>query len=182
MRKLQNNYPTNTLRRGGAALVLLMGLAAVGLTEGQIAWCASSNVIVDVSAGVASSAQLTINPRTINFPDADPDTTPFINAMENPVTVTVYAQTGAKKTVSLTVLALGDLASGSHTIPISNVSWNANGAGFIRGVLSKSAPVPAGSWVGAGSHSGNFSFTLANSWNYPRGDYQATVVYTLTAP
>jgi hypothetical protein len=143
---------------------------------------AAATVMVDVDAAVNSSAQLTLTPLTINFPDADPDVTPRINAIENPVRVTVQAQTGKKKTVTLTVLAQGDLASGPDSIPISNVMWTATGDGFAPGTMSKSAAVTAGTWVGPGIRRGAFSYTLANSWNYHRGSYRATVIYTLSAP
>jgi hypothetical protein len=156
-------------------------LAVLWIADGD-ARAAANTVMVDVNAAVASSAQLTISPLTINFPDADPDTTPVINAIGNPLTVTVQAQTKKQNTVTLTVLAQGNLVSGSSTIPISNVRWTATGAGFAPGTLSNSTAVRAGSWTGPGTRSGTFSYTMANSWNYPRGEYRATVIYTLTAP
>lgn len=161
---------------------ILIAVLFILLAGGGSAGAVGNNVTVDVNAAVASSAQLTISPQTINFPDADPDTTPSINAMENPLMVTVQAQTKKHNTVTLTVLSLGDLVSGANTIPIGNVRWTATGAGFVRGILSKAAPVTAGSWTGPGTRSGTFSYTMANSWNYRRGDYRATVIYTLTAP
>lgn len=161
---------------------VLIAVLFILLAGGGSAGAAGNPVMVDVNAAVASSAQLTISPQTINFPDADPDTMPSINAMENPLTVTVQAQTKKNNTVNLAVLALGDLVSGTKTIPIGNVRWTATGAGFAPGILSKAAPVTAGSWTGPGTRSGTFSYTMANSWNYSRGNYRATVIYTLTAP
>lgn len=166
----------------GKMAASIITLLTVLLIAGGNAVAATNTVVVDVNAAVASSAQLTISPQTINFPDADPDTTPSINAMENPLMVTVQAQTMKHYTVTLTVLALGDLVSGANTIPIGNVRWTATGAGFVRGILSKAAPATAGSWTGPGTRSGTFSFTMANSWNYARGNYRATVIYTLTVP
>jgi hypothetical protein len=159
-----------------------MALLAVLLVAGGKAGAATQTVLVDVDAAVGSAVQLSISPQTINFPDADPDVTPYVNAMENPVTVTVQAQTEKKKTVTLTVLAQGDLVSGADSIPINNVRWTATGEGFAPGTMSKSAAVTAGAWVGPGSRRGTFSYVLANSWNYHRGSYRATVVYTLSAP
>ncbi len=160
----------------------VIALLVVLLIAGGSAGAAGNTVIVDVSAAVDSSAQLTVTPLTINFPDVDPDTTPAVNAMENPVTVTVQAQTKKPNMVTLTVLAQGDLVSGSDTIPIGNVRWTATGAGFAPGILSKSTAVSAGSWTGPGARSGTFSYTMANSWKYRRGNYRATVIYTVTAP
>jgi len=162
--------------------VYIFTLLAVLWIVGGNAEAAANTVIVDVDAAVGSAVQLSISPQSINFPDADPDVTPRINAMENPVRVTVQAQTGKKKTVTLTVLAQGDLASGPDSIPISNVRWTATGEGFVPGTMSKSAAVTAGTWVGPGIRRGAFSYSLANSWNYHRGSYRASVIYTLSAP
>jgi len=159
---------------------LLMTLILLGL--GTPAAAFNTNVVVDINAPFAASAQLTITPSAVNFPNADPDTTPSIPATENPLLVIANAQTSPGRTVTLTVLARGDLVSGSNTIPISNVRWTATGSGFRAGTLSKTAPQTAGSWWGSGSRSGTFSFFLANSWSYATGNYSQTITYTLTAP
>jgi hypothetical protein len=143
---------------------------------------AANTVIVDVNATVNSSVQLTISPLTINFPDANPDITPSISAMENPLMVTALAQTGNKKTVLLTVQAQGGLISGSDSIPITNLRWTATGQGFVPGTMSRTNAVTAGTWVGPGEHTGTFSFFLANSWQYAQGNYHSSVIYTLTIP
>lgn len=167
---------------GGKWKAPIISLLAMLLLAGENAGAATQTALVDVDAEVASTVQLSISPQSINFPDADPDVTPYINAMENPVTVTVQAQTGKNKPVTLTVLAQGDLVSGADSIPIGNVRWTATGEGFVSGTMSKSAAVTAGAWVGPGVRRGTFSYTLANSWNYHQGSYRATVVYTLSAP
>jgi hypothetical protein len=140
------------------------------------------NAVVNVNAPLAHSAQLTLSPATINFPDADPDTVPSIPAKENPVSVTANAQTSASRTVTLTVLARGDLVSGSNTIPISNVTWTASGSGFANGTMNKSTAQTVGQWRGSGSYKGTLSFFLKNSWTYATGNYSQTASFTLTAP
>jgi len=142
----------------------------------------NTNTEVSINAPLASSALLTITPSYINFPNADPDTVPSIPANENPVNVTASAQTSGNKTVTLSVIAHGDLISGSSTIPIGNVSWTPGGSGFLAGTLSKTTPTPAGSWQRSGDRTGTFSFFLNNSWSYATGNYTQTVTYTLTAP
>jgi hypothetical protein len=142
----------------------------------------NTNAEVNIIAPLASSAQLSITPSSLNFPNADPDTVPSIPAIGNPVTVTANAQTSGNKTVTLSVIANGDLISGSNTIPISNVTWTANPSGFRAGTMSKTTPQTAGSWTGSGNRTGTFSYFLKNSWSYTTGNYTQTVTYTLTAP
>jgi hypothetical protein len=142
----------------------------------------NTNVEVGINAPLASSAQLTITPSSINFPNADPDTVPSIKANENPVTVTANAQTLGTNTVTLSALARGDLISGSNTIAIGNVTWTATGTGYRAGTMSRTTPQTAGRWTGSGYRTGTFSFFLKNSWSYATGNYTQTVTYTLTAP
>jgi hypothetical protein len=144
-------------------------------------WAATDQQTLTVNATIADKAKLTLGVGAINFPDADPDSVPSVAAPENPVSVTVKAHTGNSSTVTLTVQANGDLDSGGGTIAISNVTWTASGSGFAAGTMDTS-PVAAGSWTGSGNRSGSFSYFLANSWSYPKGNYTQTVVYTLTAP
>ncbi|MFI5330762.1 MAG: hypothetical protein ACHQ2F_06975 [Desulfobaccales bacterium] len=142
----------------------------------------TANTMVTVAAPMASSAQLTLSPLTINFPDADPGTVPSIPATGNPVSVTVNATTGYLQTVTLTALAQGDLVSGGSTIPISNVTWTASGSGFSGGTMSKSVAQQVGRWTGSGTRTGTLSFFLSNSWSYATGNYTQKVTFTLTAP
>ena len=116
-------------------LMALLLLALPGPSWGAL----TANTMVTVAAPMASSAQLTLSPLTINFPDADPSTVTSIPATQNPVSVMVNASTGAGNTVTLTALAQGDLVSGGSTIPISNVTWTASGNGFSAGTMSKSS-------------------------------------------
>ena len=134
-----------------------------------------------INATVSAKAKLTLGVAAINFADADPDSVPSIAATENPVSVTVKAQTGGGSSITLTVQANGDLDSGTDTIDISNVTWTATGAGFVAGTMDTTAQA-AGSWTGPGRYDGTFSYQLANSWDYAAGSYSQTVVYTLTAP
>ncbi len=163
-----------------ARSIFLMALILMAFETQAAAF--STSAVVNINAPLASSAQLTISPSSINFPNADPDTVPSIPATENPVSVTANAQTSGNKTVTLTVIAVGDLVSGSNAIAISNVRWIATGSGFLAGTMSKTTPQTAGSWQRSGDRSGTFSFFLNNSWSYATGNYSQTVTYTLTAP
>jgi hypothetical protein len=161
-------------------LILVIALVFCGLAAPAGAF--NTTAEIGINAAAASSAQLTITPSSLNFPNADPDTVPSIPAIGNPVTVTANAQTSGNKTVILTVIAQGDLISGSSTIPISNVTWTASGSGFLAGTMSKTTPQTAGSWRRSGNRTGTFSYFLRNSWSYATGNYTQTITYTLTAP
>jgi hypothetical protein len=141
-------------------------------------------VIVDMRVLFASGATLTLGYNTINFPNADPDTTPSIPASQNPVSVRCRITGAIASNVTLTMQANGNLISGSSSIPISNVTWTATGTGYVSGTMN-TTPVSAGSWpntAGNQTFNGNFSYFLSNSWNYATGNYTASVTYTLTAP
>jgi len=135
---------------------------------------------LNVSATVSARAKLTLSSASVSFADADPDVTPSIAA--TPLTVDVKTRTAAASNVTLTVLADGDLVSGSDAIAINNLTWTA-GAGLSAGTMSKTAAVSLGSWTGSGNHTGmSQTYALANSWTYATGSYAAVVTYTLTAP
>lgn len=152
------------------------------LTASAEGWAATDQQSLTINATVSAKAKLTLGEAAINFPDADPDSVPSIAATENPVSVTVKAQTGSASSVTLTAQANGDLDSGTDTIAITNVTWTAAGdPGFVAGTMDTVAQ-SAGSWTGSGNRSGTFSYALANSWDYMPGSYSQTVVYTLTAP
>jgi len=143
----------------------------------------TSIVITDVDASSNSSATLTINMTSITFPNANPGAVPMVPANENPVAVTANVQIEEGSTATLTVLAGGDLVSGSDTIPINRVSWTATGGGLLPGIMSKVPPgMSAGSWTSPGEYTGAFSFFMANSWSYATGNYSQTLTYTVTAP
>jgi len=176
--RVDNFVPRQRYRPGWP--IFLMALILLGFETPAVAF--NTSTVVNVDAALASTAQLTISPSSINFPNADPDTVASIPANENPVLVTTNAQTSGNKTVTLDVIAHGDLVSGSNTININNVRWTATGSGYLPGTMSKTAPQTAGSWQRSGTRSGTFSFFINNSWSYATGNYSQTVTYTLTSP
>jgi len=157
-------------------LVLLAAAAAPAIHA------ATSGGTVGVTVTIAAIAKLSLSTSTLTFPNADPDTTPLIPAAGGALTVTAKAKTATGATVSLTVIAGGDLMSGTDTIPASSVSWTATGAGFVAGTMSRVTAQSVAAWVGSGSRVGTQSYGLANSWSYPTGVFSATATYTLTAP
>ena len=103
------------------------------------------SAVVNLTAPLASSAQLTLNPHDDQLSQCRPRAVPSIPA-KNPVQVTANVTTGVDNTATLTALAQGDLVSGSNSIAISNVTWTASGTGFSGGTMSKSAAQSVGRW------------------------------------
>jgi hypothetical protein len=163
---------------------LILVLAILGMLSTSIpVFAAQLARNLTVNMGVLARAKLTLGVGSINFPDADPDTTPSIGATENAVSVTAKVRTGLSSLATLTHRASGNLSAGPGiTIPIGNVTWTASGAGYVAGTMSSSTEVGAGSWTGSGSYSGNFSYFIVNSWSYVTGNYTVSSTYTLTAP
>lgn len=139
----------------------------------------TSNGSVNVTAAVNARAKLTLGAASVSFADADPDVSPTLSA--TPLTVEVKARTTAAGNVTLTVLASGDLTSGTDTIGIGNLSWTGTN-GIVAGTASDSTAQSAGSWTGSGNHTASQTYALVNSWTYAPGTYSVTLNYTLTAP
>jgi hypothetical protein len=135
-----------------------------------------------IKAKIDKVVKLIVDTNTLVFPNMDPDEVKQVPALQNDIRVTVKARTGSTSPVNLNVVADGDLVSGSDTIPVQNVTWQASGQGFSSGTLSKSAVQTAGVWKGSGVREGVFRYYLANGWNYQKGEYLVTVTYILTTP
>lgn len=135
-------------------------------------------------AATAQRLDLSLSPRVITFPSSDPDTVPVISSA--PVQVTYRVRQNDKGGPwALTVLAGGDLMSGSTSVAISNVTWIATPAPpFQNGTLSKTVAqrVASGSGNLNPAATGSITFLLANSWTYSTGTYTQTVLFTLSAP
>jgi hypothetical protein len=158
-----------------------MAVAAALLVSTPVFAQATANASLNVTAQVAAKAKLTLGVGSITFPDADPDVTPIWSS--SAVTVDVKARTSAAGSVTLTVLASGDLSNGTQTIAITNLTWAGTGTGFtVSGINNKTTAQSVGSWTGSGNQSGSQTFSLPNSWSYATGNYTSTLNYTLTAP
>jgi hypothetical protein len=162
------------VRNGMAAAAMVMCVSAAAFAQ------ATAPGSISVTANVAAKASLTLGAASITFADANPDVTPSMTS--SAVTVAVKARTSAAGAVTLTVLASGDLTSGSNTIGISNLTWTATGSGFQTGTADKTTAQTVGAWTGPGSPSGTQTFALPNSWSYATGTYTVTLNYTLSAP
>ena len=160
------------------ASLLLAGTVYAALSASQAH--AQDAEILTINATVSTRAELVLSPTTVNFPDANPTTTPSIPA-DSTVSVTANVRTAG--TPTLTVLANGDLISGADSIAIANVTWTASGAPFIAGTMNSiTAQGAATLSAGSGQYAGTYSYFLANSWTYAVGAYTQTATYTLTAP
>lgn len=163
--------------RLSVCLVLLVALAiAVGSTP-----AAGQTASATLNAPVIGLARLTLSSAAVTFPDADPDSIPNVPASQGPLTVTAKARTIVNGSVTLTVLATDQLRSGLNTIPATNITWTASGAGFSSGTLNASVAQTVGAWSGSGARTGTQSFFFKNLWTYATGTYTLTMTFTLTA-
>jgi hypothetical protein len=131
----------------------------------------------------AQALTLSLSRTTIPFASADPDTTPSIAAPV--VTVTYRVRFNGGNNWQLTLLASGDLNSGSATIAVSNVTWTATPtppfqAGTMNATLAQRLAGGTGDVNPA--RTGQVAFFLANSWSYDVGTYTTSFIFTLTAP
>ena len=153
--------------------ILIVGcLAARGEAQSRTA---------TLSATFSGLARLTLSTASLTFPDADPDTIPQVAGNPAVVTITTKARATRNGTVTLTVQASGNLRSGLITIPASNITWTATGAGFVAGTLSSATPQAVAAWVGSGVRNGTQSFFFRNLWTHPTGTYTLTLLFTLSA-
>ena len=160
-----------------------LSTAAVVLFSSSAAYAqATANASLNVTVNVASRARLTLGAAAITFADADPDLTPNLSA--GPVSVNVGARTAPGSTVTLTVLASGNLVSGTDIITIDQLTWTVGGpsAGFVAGTSNATLAQSVGSWTGPGTRNGTQTFALPNSWAYAPGSYTSTLNYTLSVP
>ena len=169
-------YLTNlwTYATGNYSSVITLRLSATGAP--------TQSRTFTLSPTVSARAKLTFGMLALSFPDANPDTVPSIPANENPVSVTSSTRTGSSLTATLSCLASGDLISGASSIPITNMTWQSTGSGYVSGTMSKTAGQTTGSWAGPGQCTGMLRYFLSKSWSYTTGSYSTTITYTLTAP
>ena len=159
----------------------------IGLTAAALVLMSSSayaqataNATLNVTVTVNARARLTLGSAALNFADADPATVPTLTS--GPMTVDVGARTSPTGNISLTVLATGDLASGTDIIAIGGLTWAASGTGFVAGTSSATIAQSVGAWQGSGARSGTQTYSLPNSWAYAPGTYTTTLNYTLSVP
>ena len=161
-----------------------LSAAAVVLLSSSAAYAqpATATASLNVTVNVASRARLTLSAAGITFADADPDVVATLTA--GPVDVNVGARTAPTSNVTLTVLASGNLTSGSNVITIDQLTWTVGGpsVGFVAGTSNATVAQSVGSWTGPGTRNGSQSFALPNSWNYAPGTYTTTLNYTLSVP
>jgi hypothetical protein len=134
------------------------------------------------AAASAQSLTLTLSSSQLSFSSADPDTYPSISAPTLTVTYRVRNNWGSWV---ITLLASGDLSSGSSTIDVSHITWVATPSGtFASGTMSATSAQRLASGTGNvnPARTGQVTFTLANSWSYDIGTYYTTFSFTLTAP
>jgi len=134
------------------------------------------------SLSFSQSLGLTINPTSIVFPDADPDTTPSISAPSVVIVSVSVSGIPANQTWRLIHRSNGNLQSGTQTIAITNVTWTATPQPPFRNGTMRTTNQTAGSGTGNISVNGNFQYFLRNQWTYRPGNYTASTTFTLSSP
>jgi hypothetical protein len=137
---------------------------------------------VTLNVSINGLARLSLSSTGVSFPDSNPDLVPQVAGTPGPLVITVKARAVLNATIGLSVLASDDLRSGVRTLPASNITWTAAGAGFVPGTLNRTAPQPVGTWVGSGARTGSQSLLFKNVWTHPTGTYTLTMTYTLSSP
>jgi hypothetical protein len=160
------------------AIPLLVVAALLALATSALAQTRTATLNVTVNG----FARLTLSSSGVSFPDSNPDLVPQVPGSTGPLTITVKARTTANASLRLSVLASDDLRSGVRTLPASNITWTATGAGFVAGTLNRTTAQTVGSWIGSGARSGAQSLFFRNLWTHPTGTYTLTMTYTLSSP
>lgn len=159
---------------------MLMGLVLALLAAG-FAYGDTVTAPLTINAKINAKAKLSLSPTAIHFNDAsyDPDTNPTMTATEGNVAITAKVKTGSTSIATLTCLASGDF---NAAIPVSAVTWTTGSTNYIPGTMDSTTAQNVASRTGSGDLSGSITPLMANSWDYPTGDYLVTVTYTLIAP
>jgi hypothetical protein len=135
---------------------------------------------------VGLSAQLinlSVTPQVISFPAAHPDLEPVVTSI--PVQIVYRVRQNVKQAWTMTLLAGGDLVSGTASVDIANVGWvAAPSPPFQNGTLTKTVAQMLASGFGNENpvQTGTITFRLNNLWTHSAGIYTQTVFFTLTAP
>lgn len=164
-------------------MIMTRPLPAGGRRWLSLASLAALSVLGAAAPAVAQRVDLRVQPTSITFASADPDTTPVIDAQ--PLVIRYRVRNNAGQPWRLTVLANGDLIAGPASIDISNVTWTATPTPpFQAGTLSKTVEQTVASGFGdvTPQQTGTVVFRLVNSWSYSAGVYSQTFVFTLSAP
>ncbi|WP_214175287.1 hypothetical protein [Geomobilimonas luticola] len=170
------------MRKPTLLTILLLILAALPLLSER-----------NAEAAPPVNLQITLSTTAVTFPDQDPDLFPVSQQSGAPVQVILSTKNlTATAPYSCSVIARGDLMSGTSTIPIANVTWTAvtvaadPGESFFNGTLSSAAPVKVAQGYGNDSRKtplqGNLTFFIQNLWSYETGTYSQTVDFTISAP
>ncbi len=168
-----------TVRLAPHLVFVLLALAVASPARSASAQSRTATLNVSIN----SLARLTLSSTGVSFPDSNPDLVPQVPGTPGPLVVTVKARTTLNATVRLSVLASDDLRSGVRTIPASNITWTATGAGFVAGNAESDDAADRGHrGSGRASAPAIRACSSRNVWTHPTGTYTLTMTYTLSSP
>src|SRR5262245_41435227 len=104
-----------------AAAVVLLGSSSAFAQQ-------TDGASIAVTEHVDAKSKLTLSLLSTILLDAAPYVRPTVSS--GPITADVKSRTSAGGAVTVTVLADGDLTSGTDTIAINTLAWTATGTGF----------------------------------------------------
>jgi hypothetical protein len=122
------------------------------------------------------TVSLRIFPSAVNFPAADPDVQPVIQA-NTPVRIEITTWPPNRRW-DLFIRAEGDLVNAEGAIiSIAKVSWAATPKPpFIDGVLAAGRNILLAN--GRGDEQGELTLYFQNSWDYAAGEYTQVITFT----
>lgn len=160
---------------------IALGVLAVAVAL-PVRHASAQNRNATLNVSINGLARLSLSSAGVTFPDSNPDLVPQVAGATGPLVITVKARTTLNSTIRLSVLASDDLRSGVRTLPASNITWIAAGAGFVPGTLNRTTPQSVGAWIGSGVRTGSQSLFFRNVWTHPTGTYTLTMTYTVSSP
>jgi hypothetical protein len=163
-----------------ATRFVLLATAALLVSTPLLAQTTLASQNLTVQATLGSRARLDLGTSTLTFPDADPATVATLTAPA--LSVQARARVAPATQLQITVLAAGDFAGATATIPASDISWTATGTGFAAGGLNTLTAQNLANFTGPGNHTGTQTYQMPNSWAYAPDSYAMTVTYTLAIP
>ena len=109
---------------------VLYVLVALGIALAPTRDSSAQSRTATVNVSINGLARLTLSSTGVSFPDSNPDLVPQVPGVPSALAITVKARTTLNATLRLSVLASDNLRSGIRTLPASNITWTATGAGL----------------------------------------------------
>lgn len=155
------------------AILTLFSLAALAVPL----FCQNTATLA-VTVRVEKRFRLEVNTSFISFTRTSSSGVPqTLPANEGPFQVKIKSNCSSSATTNVWFIPASDLVDDStgFSIPVERISWQADGAGFYSGNLTKTAPALMARFMGPGVYEGNLRFFFDEDPGLAPGTYQTTV-------